>query len=94
MSSCSEKKKDSNDTLENLTKVVLKSIVLVFAVFTIIIAKNHLISQSSTLFNTILYAVIVSVVFSIIGFTDNYIFTNLAVGLGIGLAMEIVKINK
>ena len=37
MSSCSEKKKDSNDTLENLTKVVLKSIVLVFSVVSVII---------------------------------------------------------
>lgn len=91
--SCAQKKKENLEILESLGKLIIKSVTLVFSVFCIIIAKNHFMNENATLFHLGLCAVIVSVIFTVIGLVDNYIFTNLAVGLGIGIAMELTKFN-
>ena len=82
---------DESDKLANFAKSIIKSFILLTVVISLIYIKTKYLKSENgqpPIINTILFILLGTVLLTILGITDMYIFNNIALGLGIGLGMH------
>ncbi len=90
--SCSKDKEDNIETtFLNFSKTLLKTFVLLTVITLSLAVKNKLLSEGGSLFYTALFVVITTVLFTIIGILDTYLYNNLIIGIGIALGLQIMN---
>jgi len=92
VSSC-QKNSDTEleDNFTRFARTLLKSFVLVTSVLFLIVLKKQNLNDKSTLFNFALFIVLSTIIFSLIGLIDTYLFNNIIIGMGIAIGMHIMK---
>uniref|UniRef100_A0A6C0J0Q3 Uncharacterized protein n=1 Tax=viral metagenome TaxID=1070528 RepID=A0A6C0J0Q3_9ZZZZ len=91
MSSCKDDNTNLDDNFTRFAKTLLKSFVLVTSILFLIVLKKQNLTDNATLFNFALFIVLSTVIFSIIGLIDSYLFNNIAIGMGIAIGTTIMK---
>jgi len=84
-------KDESSDKLASFAKAIIKSFILLTIVISLIYIKTKYIKSDTgqpPIINTILFILLGTVLLTILGITDMYIFNNLVLGLGIGLGVH------
>lgn len=82
---------ENTDKLANFAKSIIKSFILLTVTISLIYIKTKYIKSDTgqaPIINTILFILLGTVLLTILGITDMYIFNNLVLGLGIGLGMH------
>lgn len=92
VSSC-QKNSDTEleDNFTRFARTLLKSFVLVTSVLFLVVLKKQNLNDKSTLFNFALFIVLSTIIFSLIGLIDTYLFNNIVIGMGIAIGMHIMK---
>jgi len=90
-STCTNNENELDDKFTRFSKILLKSFVLVTSIIIIIVLKKKLLTKESSLFLLALFIVLSTIIFSIIGLVDSYVFNNIAIGMGIAIGMHIMK---
>ena len=92
VSSC-QKNSDTEleDNFTRFARTLLKSFVLVTSVLFLIVLKKQNLNDKSTLFNFALFIVLSTIIFSLIGLIDTYLFNNIVMGMGLAIGMHIMK---
>jgi len=92
---CSSRDNDGIDKLANFAKSLLKSFILLTIVICIFYIKGKYlpndVGEQPTVINLILFILLGTVLLTILGVTDMYIFNNLMLGLGIGLGIRFFE---
>lgn len=73
-------------------KMLMRSVVLITTILAITIFKNKYLKTDISTFYIALLAVISSFLFSIIGWLDSHMFNYLALGIGIGTSIQMLKV--
>ena len=92
MTSC--QKNSDNELEDNFTrfaKTLLKSFILVTGMLFLIVLKKQTLAENFTPFNIALFIVLSTVILSIIGLVDTYVFNNIAIGMGLAIGMDVMK---
>uniref|UniRef100_A0A6C0EJQ7 Uncharacterized protein n=1 Tax=viral metagenome TaxID=1070528 RepID=A0A6C0EJQ7_9ZZZZ len=92
MASC--QKNSDNELEDNFTrfaKTLLKSFILVTGMLFLIVLKKQTLTENFTPFNIALFIVLSTVILSIIGLVDTYVFNNIAIGMGLAIGMDVMK---
>jgi hypothetical protein len=92
MATC--QKNSDNELEDNFTrfaKTLLKSFILISGMLFLIILKNQTLKEKFTPFNVALFIVLATVILSIVGLMDSYVFNNIAIGMGIAIGMDVMK---
>ena len=92
MTTC--QKNSDNELEDNFTrfaKTLLKSFILISGMLFLIILKNQTLKEKFTPFNVALFIVLATVILSIVGLMDSYVFNNIAIGMGIAIGMDVMK---
>lgn len=87
--SCSNN--DGVDRLANFAKAIIKSFILLTIVLSTYYLKKKYIPNDGTpptVISIILFILLGTVLMTVLGVTDMYIFNNVVLGLGIGLGMK------
>ncbi len=90
MATCVSEKDKTESTFLAFTRTLLKSFVLLIAVVMTISLKNRLITPDTTLFYMTLFIIAATILFAIIGVIDSYVFSNLVIGIGLALGLQIM----
>ena len=92
VSSC-QKNSDTEleDNFTRFARTLLKSFVLVTSVLLLVVLKKQNLNDKSTLFNFALFIVLSTIIFSLIGLIDTYLFNNIVMGMGLAIGMHIMK---
>ena len=85
-------KDDIEDRFTRFAKMMLKSFVLLITVIFIITLKKKLLTKDTTLFYAASFCVLGTIVLTIQGLTDPYVFNNIAIGMGIAIGMHVMDI--
>ena len=57
----------------------------------LIVLKRQTLNVNFTPFNIALFIVLSTVILSFVGLTDNYVFNNIAIGMGLAIGMDVMK---
>mgnify|MGYP000940872376 FL=1 len=68
-------------------KITLKSFVLIISILLFILLKNKLLKNNNSIFSLSLFVVFATLILSILGITDIYIYNNLIIGIGLAVGM-------
>ena len=91
MSGACNKENDGNQsTFINFSKNLLKTFILLIVVVLTMALKNRLISQDTTLFYTALFVIGGTVLLTIVGTLDNYVYSNVTLGIGMALGLYLM----
>lgn len=95
MSKCSRKDEDDNieSTFLNFSKNLVKTFILITVVMLSLSIKNKLIKEEVTLFYIAIFLLAITILFTIIGIVDTYLYNNLIIGIGIALGLQIMNFN-
>jgi hypothetical protein len=92
---CNSRDNESVDRLANFAKSILKSFILLTIVICVFFIKGKYLPREAgeqpTIINLILFTLLGTVLLTILGVTDMYIFNNLVLGLGIGLGVRFFE---
>jgi prepilin signal peptidase PulO-like enzyme (type II secretory pathway) len=66
-----------------------KIFILICSLTFVLILKSKLLGVGATAFTMALFAVVATVLISVISITDTYILSNILMGLGLGLGMSV-----
>jgi hypothetical protein len=95
MSESCRSENDSVDNLANFAKSLIKSFILLVIVICIFYIKGKYLptnpGDQPTIINLILFILLGTILLTILGVTDMYIFNNLMLGLGIGLGIRFFE---
>ena len=83
-------KSGSENTFQNFSKNLLKSFMLLIVVTLLVALKNKLITKDTTMFFIALFIIGGTFLFSILNMVDSYVYSNLVLGIGIALGMQIM----
>ena len=90
VSVCSKDK----DNYESSFSVFLKTLMKTFVTLTIIVMamslKNRLITTETTMFYSALYIIGSTVLLTILGTIDHYVYNNLMLGVGLALGLQMM----
>ena len=90
VSSCSKEK----DAYETSFSYFLKTLMKTFITLTIIVMamtlKNRLITNDTTMFYSELYIIGATVLLTILGTVDHYVYNNLMLGVGLALGLQMM----
>lgn len=89
MASCS-KKDESETTFLQFSKNILKSFILLTVVVMSLSLKNRLITEDTTLFYMALFIIAATILLTIVGIVDHYIYTNTVLGIGMALGLQLM----
>jgi hypothetical protein len=90
--SCSQKDNDSVDRLANFAQSIIKSLVLLVVITCAYYLKSKYLpkdGQEPIMINMVLFILLGTVLLTILGVTDMYIFNNVMLGLGIGFGIRL-----
>lgn len=94
MNTCKKKKKD-DDFFNLIYKIVvqfIKSLLILGSIFTLIFIRKN-INENLNIGKLISYVLLASLILVIIYMTDNFVYNNLIIGLGIYFGFELLKFN-
>jgi uncharacterized protein YebE (UPF0316 family) len=80
----------TENTFQNFSKNLLKSFILLITVTLLVALKNKLITKDTTMFYIALFVIGGTLLFSILNLVDSYVYSNLVLGVGIALGMQIM----
>ena len=90
VSTCSKEK----DAYESSFSYFLKTLMKTFITLTIIVMamtlKNRLITSDTTMFYSALYIIGATVLLTLLGTVDHYIYNNLMLGVGLALGIQMM----
>tara|TARA_B100000925_G_scaffold104481_1_gene77066 strand:+ start:359 stop:652 length:294 start_codon:yes stop_codon:yes gene_type:complete len=90
VSTCSKEK----DAYESSFSYFLKTLMKTFITLTIIVMamtlKNRLITSDTTMFYSALYIIGATVLLTLLGTVDHYIYNNLMLGVGLALGLQMM----
>lgn len=90
MAACNKENDDNQSTFINFTKTLLKTFILLVVVVMAMALKNRLISQDTTMFYTALFVIGGTVLLTILGLVDSYVYSNMTLGLGLALGLYLM----
>jgi hypothetical protein len=90
MATCVSERDKTETTFLAFTRTLLKSFVLLVVVCMTISLKNRLITPDTTLFYMALFVIGTTVLFAIVGIIDSYVFSNLILGIGLALGLQLM----
>lgn len=91
MVACSNNNENEDEsTFILFSKNLLKTFVLLSVICMTISMKRTLINGNLSLFTTALFIVSATLLFTILGIVDQYIYNNLILGIGIAIGMVIM----
>ena len=94
ITTCS-KDNENVDRLAGFAKSIIKSFILLTIVICVFYIKGKYLpreaGQEPTIINLILFVLLGTVLLTVLGVTDMYIFNNLVLGLGIGLGIRFFE---
>jgi hypothetical protein len=91
---CIGEKDNTESTFINFSKTLMKSFVLLTVVIMTISIKTRLIDEETTLFYSFLFIIAATVLFTIVGVVDSYVYSNLVLGIGLALGLQIMDWRK
>tara|TARA_B100000575_G_scaffold292390_1_gene300608 strand:- start:1813 stop:2103 length:291 start_codon:yes stop_codon:yes gene_type:complete len=86
-----EDEPDENTSMTNFAKNMMNSFVVLTITVMGISLKKNLIGTSPTLFKSMLFIMIVSVLISTLGAIDQYVYNNLILGIGAAMGFQIMN---
>ena len=90
MASTCNKDTDSPSTFINFTRNLMKSFILLIVVVCVMALKTRLITEDTTLFYTALFVIGGTVLMTILGTLDNYVYSNMTLGIGMALGLYVL----
>ena len=87
---CIGDKDNTESTFINFSKTLMKSFVLLTVVLMTVSLKTRLINDETTLFYSFLFIIAATVLFTIVGIVDTYVYSNLVLGIGLALGLQIM----
>ena len=96
MTTCNKNNDKVESTFIQFSRTLLNTFVLLVVITLVLALKNRLISENATLFYTTLFIIGATILFTIIGTIDNYVYSQLILGIGMALGLQIMdwRINK
>ena len=90
MGSCRRDEDKIESTFVNFSKTLLRTFVLLTVIALILALKNKLLTEGTTMFYVALFIVGATVLFTVIGTLDNYLYNNLILGIGMAVGLQIM----
>lgn len=78
-------------TFMNYTKSLLKVFTLLIIVVLVMALKTRLLTQDASLFYIALFVIGATFLLTILSTLDNYIFSNLVLGIGLALGLQVMN---
>lgn len=95
MSSCNRNNHEkSESSFVNFSNMLLKTFTLLIVIILIFSIKNKLITEGVTLFYTAIFVVIATILLTILGLMDSYLYNNVIIGIGVALGFQLMNFNK
>ena len=91
MSSSASSIDNEESTFAYFSRVLLKSFMTLVIVFMFMSVKQQLIDKESTIFLMALFVVIGTLLLTILGMVDQYVYSNISLGIGIALGLNLLK---
>ena len=91
MSSCANQREYETDnySFQNFVKNMGKVFVITTTIVMCMTLRSRLISRDSSLFYIALYILGTSLLFTMISVTDHYVFSNIMLGVGLALGLQM-----
>lgn len=90
---CSSSPEESN-SFTRFARLIMKSFIMVTSIVFLSLLRNNYLNQSTTMFYYAVFILLATVIFSLIGLSDSYVFNNIVIGMGIALGMELMNHQK
>tara|TARA_B100001093_G_scaffold322833_1_gene308042 strand:- start:2003 stop:2296 length:294 start_codon:yes stop_codon:yes gene_type:complete len=96
MTTCNKESDQIDSTFVQFSKTLLNTFVLLTVITLVLALKNRLLSEGTTLFYTALFIIGATILFSIIGITNSYVYSQLILGIGMAVGLQVMdwRINK
>ena len=89
---CNKNKEDGIDQLANFAKSIIKAFILISVVVSIYYLKDKYLVEHMVgipAISLIMFILLTTVLLTIVGVTDMYVFNNIILGIGIGLGFHL-----
>ena len=83
---------DEDSKFTQFSKTLLKSFILITTILVLLLMKNKYITKASSIFQYAMFVIISTILLSLLGFIDSYIYTNVTVGVGLALGMQLMQL--
>lgn len=90
MVSCNSKEDNNQSTFIIFTKTLLKTFILLVVFVMVMALKSRLVNGDTTMFYTALFVIGGTVLLTIVGTLDSYIYSNVTLGLGLALGLYVM----
>ena len=90
MATCDKDRENVDSTFISFTKNILKSFVILNTVVLVISLKNRLVTKDTTLFYTALFVLSSTILLGLISIVDNYVYSNIILGIGLALGLQMM----
>jgi hypothetical protein len=90
MGTCNKEDDKIESTFVNFSKNLLRTFVLLTVISLVLALKNRLLTEGTTMFYVALFIVGATVLFTIIGTVDSYLYSNLVLGIGMAVGLQIM----
>ena len=93
MSSCSTQRdyESDNYSFQNFIKNLGKTFVITTTIVICMVMRNKLISPDTSLFYLAIYILGTSLLFTMISATDHYVYSNIMLGVGLALGLQMAS---
>lgn len=90
MGTCNKEDDKIESTFVNFSKNLLRTFVLLTVISLVLALKNRLLTEGTTMFYVALFIVGATVLFTVIGTVDSYLYSNLVLGIGMAVGLQIM----
>ena len=90
VSTCGKDKDDYDSSFSYFLKTLMKTFVILTIVVMAMSLKNRLITNDTTLFYSALYIIGATVLLTLLGTVDHYVYSNLMLGIGLALGLQMM----
>ena len=90
MGTCNKDDDKIESTFVNFSKTLLRTFVLLTVISLVLALKNRLLTEGTTMFYAALFIVGATVLFTVIGTVDSYVYSNLVLGIGMAVGLQIM----
>jgi len=90
MGTCNKEDDKIESTFVNFSKNLLRTFVLLTVIALVLALKNRLLTEGTTMFYVALFIVGATVLFTVIGTVDSYLYSNLVLGIGMAVGLQIM----
>ena len=90
MGTCNKDDDKIESTFVNFSKTLLRTFVLLTVISLVLALKNRLLTEGTTMFYVALFIVGATVLFTVIGTVDSYVYSNLILGIGMAVGLQIM----